>query len=147
MNILVLNGPNLNLLGIREKEHYGTGTYAELVSLVEETCAQHDIAVEIFQSNHEGVLIDKIQAALGSVDGIIINPAAYTHTSIAIADALKAVKIPCVEVHLSQVMEREDFRKVSFVRDLCLKSICGEGFSGYVSALLFLQQYLSSSDK
>ena len=116
MNILVINGPNLNLLGIREPDLYGKEDYAALVALVEDTCAQEGIGVEVFQSNHEGAIVDKIQQALGTFDGIVINPAAYTHTSVAILDALKAVQIPAVEVHISDVSKREDFRQVSYAR-------------------------------
>ena len=111
MNILVINGPNLNLLGVREPDRYGKQDYTALVALVEETCAQEGMEVEVFQSNHEGAIVDRIQAALGTADGIVINPAAYTHTSVAILDALKAVNLPAVEVHISDVSQREDFRQ------------------------------------
>ncbi|MFR0912247.1 MAG: type II 3-dehydroquinate dehydratase [Evtepia gabavorous] len=111
MNILVINGPNLNLLGVREPDLYGKQDYTALVALVEETCAQEGMEVEVFQSNHEGAIVDRIQAALGTADGIVINPAAYTHTSVAILDALKAVNLPAVEVHISDVSQREDFRR------------------------------------
>lgn len=135
---LVLNGPNLNMLGIREPDIYGKGTYQDLLSLLQNEADRLGVSVECFQSNHEGALVDKIQEAYGNVDGIIINPAAYTHTSIAIADALKAVGIPAVEVHLSDVSKRESFRQISYVRDYCKKSIIGKGFSGYLEALHFL---------
>ena len=119
MNILVINGPNLNLLGVREPDLYGKQDYTALVALVEETCAQEGMEVEVFQSNHEGAIVDRIQAALGTADGIVINPAAYTHTSVAILDALKAVNLPAVEVHISDVSQREDFRQVSYAGMAC----------------------------
>lgn len=143
MNILVINGPNLNLLGIREPDLYGKEDYAALVALVEDTCAQEGIGVEVFQSNHEGAIVDKIQEALGTFDGIVINPAAYTHTSIAILDALKAVAIPAVEVHISDVDSREPFRQVSYAGMACVKTYKGLGFQGYVEAVKFLKDYLS----
>ena len=145
MNILVINGPNLNLLGIREPDLYGKEDYAALVALVEDTCAQEGIGVEVFQSNHEGALVDAIQQAyFDHVDGIIINPAAYTHTSVAILDALKAVQIPAVEVHISDVSKREDFRQVSYARLACLKTYMGLGLDGYRQGILYLKEYLSS---
>lgn len=143
MNILVINGPNLNLLGIREPDLYGKEDYAALVALVEDTCTQEGIGVEVFQSNHEGAIVDKIQQALGTFDGIVINPAAYTHTSIAILDALKAVAIPAVEVHISDVDSREPFRQVSYAGMACVKTYKGLGFQGYVEAVKFLKDYLS----
>ena len=143
MNILVINGPNLNLLGIREPDLYGKEDYAALVALVEDTCAQEGIGVEVFQSNHEGAIVDKIQQALGTFDGIVINPAAYTHTSVAILDALKAVAIPAVEVHISDVDSREPFRQVSYAGMACVKTYKGLGFQGYVEAVKFLKDYLS----
>ena len=139
MNVLVINGPNLNLLGVREPDLYGKQDYAALVALVEETCAQ-----EIFQSNHEGAIVDKIQAALGKFDGIVINPAAYTHTSIAILDALKAVALPAVEVHISDVSRREPFRQVSYAGMACVKTYMGLGLEGYRQGLLFLKEYLQT---
>ena len=142
MNILVINGPNLNMLGIREPDLYGKEDYAALVALVEETCAQEGIQVEVFQSNHEGNIVDKIQEAYGKVDGIVINPAAYTHTSVAILDALKAVAIPAVEVHISAVETREDFRQVSYARLACFATITGEGLMGYAHALELLRERL-----
>ena len=135
MKLMVLNGPNLNFLGIREPEHYGKGTYTELCALIEEHAKKRAIEVEIFQSNHEGALVDAIQSAYGRIDGIVINPAAYTHTSVAILDALKAVSIPAVEVHISKVSEREEFRRISFVRSACIKTISGKGFDGYLEAM------------
>ena len=138
MNILVINGPNLNLLGIREPDLYGRQDYAALVSLVEETCRQAGMTVEVFQSNHEGAIVDKIQEALGKFDGIVINPAAYTHTSVAILDALKAVGLPAVEVHLSDVNAREAFRHISYAGMACEKSYIGMGFEGYRAAIQYL---------
>nr|WP_237037609.1 type II 3-dehydroquinate dehydratase [Mediannikoviicoccus vaginalis] len=135
MKLLVVNGPNINMLGIREPEVYGNGTYIDLCNLVDNYCREKDIEVEFFQSNHEGDIIDIIQNAHDNFDGIIINPAAYTHTSIAILDALKAVDIPTVEVHISDVSKREDYRQVSFIRDYCKKSIMGFGFKGYLMAV------------
>lgn len=142
MNILVINGPNLNMLGIREPDLYGKADYAALVQLVEETCAQEGIGVEIFQSNHEGAIVDKIQEAYGRKDGIVINPAAYTHTSVAILDALKAVSIPAVEIHISDVSQREDFRQISYAGKACLKTFMGLGLEGYRQAILYLKDYL-----
>ena len=140
MNILVINGPNLNMLGIREPDLYGKADYAALVQLVEETCAQEGIGVEIFQSNHEGAIVDKIQEAYGRKDGIVINPAAYTHTSVAILDALKAVSIPAVEVHISDVDSREPFRQISYAGLACVKTIKGQGIDGYRQAILYLKE-------
>lgn len=142
MKLLVLNGPNLNMLGIREPAVYGTKNYAALVSFIEQSAEEEGVAVDCFQSNHEGVLVDKIQEALGVYDGIVINPAAYTHTSVAILDALKAVSLPAVEVHLSKVSEREDFRQVSYAGMACLKRYEGLGFDGYREAIRFLKEYL-----
>ncbi|MBR2789442.1 MAG: type II 3-dehydroquinate dehydratase [Eggerthellaceae bacterium] len=135
MNILVINGPNLNMLGVREPAIYGTGTYAQLCELIRKTAADLGVSVDIFQSNHEGALIDRIQEAYGRADGIVINPAGYTHTSVALADALAAVAIPAVEVHISDVASREAFRQVSYVRDKCIATISGHGFAGYAEAL------------
>ncbi|MBR7071559.1 MAG: type II 3-dehydroquinate dehydratase [Clostridia bacterium] len=143
MKILVLNGPNLNLLGVREPEIYGDKTYAALIGKIEQEAKALSVEVTCVQSNHEGVLVDTIQQALGVYDGIIINPAAYTHTSIAILDALKAVTLPAVEVHLSQVSEREDFRQRSFAGMACIRTYMGLGFDGYIEALRFLKSYLS----
>ncbi len=138
MNIAVLNGPNINFIGIREPHIYGTDTYKDLEKIIREHCADKDIGVEIYQSNHEGALVDKIQECYGKVDGIIINPGAYTHTSIAILDALKAVNIPAVEVHLSNVSKREPFRQISYIRNYCKKTITGKGIRGYIEAIDFL---------
>ena len=141
MNILVLNGPNLNLLGIREKQIYGTQTYQDLINQIQTYCKKENIQVEIFQSNHEGGLVDRIQQAyFDKTDAIVINPAAYTHTSIAILDALKAVCLPAVEVHLSAVEQREDFRKISYAGMACEKNITGKGFAGYLEAIAYLKQ-------
>ena len=144
MNILVINGPNLNLLGLREPEIYGKQNYSALEQIIKETCAQEKIDVTITQSNHEGVIVDTIQAAYGVYDGIIINPAAYTHTSIAILDALKAVAIPAVEVHLSDLSSREDFRQISYAGKACIRTDMGEGFEGYKKAILFLKEHLNA---
>ena len=139
MKLLVINGPNLNMLGIREPSVYGKEDYNALVSFIEETAAYEGVEVEIFQSNHEGVIVDKIQSALGFFDGIVINPAAYTHTSIAILDALKAVALPAVEVHLSDVSKREAFRQVSYAGMACVKTYMGLGFEGYAKAIRYLK--------
>ncbi len=139
MKILVLNGPNLNMLGIREPDIYGNKTYADLVSTIEACAERLGVTVAVFQSNYEGALVEEIQKAyFDKVDGIVINPAAYTHTSIALLDALKAVSIPTVEVHLSDVDNRDEFRKHSFVRAACEKTITGKGFDGYVEAMEYL---------
>ena len=138
MKLLILNGPNLNMLGIREPEIYGKQNYAALCAFVQAAADEMGVSCEIFQSNHEGVLVDKIQEAYGKVDGIVINPAAYTHTSVAIADALSAVAIPTVEVHLSNVMEREAFRHHSFVAPIAKKTYMGLGFEGYRRAIRYL---------
>ena len=136
MNILVINGPNLNMLGIREPALYGTGTYAALCEKITAYCAPKGVAVSFYQSNHEGALVDRIQEAYSDgTDGIVINPAAYTHTSIALLDAVKAVGIPTVEVHISKVEEREDFRQVSYIRQACIATITGKGFDGYLEAI------------
>ena len=139
MKILVMNGPNLNMLGIREKNIYGAETYEDLKALVEKTFAEQGIEGEIYQSNHEGALVDRIQQAyFDGTDAIVINSAAYTHTSIAILDALKAVSLPAVEVHISDVKEREDFRQISYAGKACEKTIMGKGFAGYVEAIEYL---------
>ena len=143
MKLLIVNGPNLNLLGVREPDLYGRQDYAALVRLVEETCAQEGLECEVFQSNHEGAIVDKIQEALGRFDGIVINPAAYTHTSIAILDALKAVALPAVEVHISDVSQREEFRQVSYAGLACCKTYMGLGLEGYRQAILYLKEKLS----
>ena len=142
MKFLVINGPNLNLLGIREPNIYGKENYAALEQLVRDICFQEGIEVELFQSNHEGAIVDSIQAALGTFDGIIINPAAYTHTSIAILDALKAVGLPAVEVHLSDLTSREEFRQHSYASLGCIKTFMGLGLEGYRQAILYLKKYL-----
>lgn len=140
MKILVINGPNINMLGIREPQIYGNRTYSDLLEKIKAYCNSKNIEVECFQSNHEGALIDKIQEAyFEKIDGIVINPAGYTHTSVAIADALKGVDIPFVEVHISKVDEREDFRKISFVRNYALATISGKGFEGYLDAIKMLE--------
>lgn len=138
MNILVLNGPNLNLLGLREPEIYGTGTYGDLCALLHKRAEEQNIRLRIFQSNHEGALVDAIQDAYGWADGIILNPAAYTHTSIALLDAIKAVGIPTVEVHLTDTTQREAFRQISYIRPACIAVIQGRGFEGYLDALALL---------
>lgn len=138
MKILVINGPNLNMLGIREPDIYGKHTYADLVEMIKNAADEKGAEVEFFQSNHEGVIVDKIQEAYGNKDGIIINPAAYTHTSVAILDALKTVAIPTVEVHISDINEREEFRHHSYVSMVAEKTICGKGFKGYIEALFYL---------
>ncbi|MBQ6885276.1 MAG: type II 3-dehydroquinate dehydratase [Clostridia bacterium] len=135
MKILVINGPNLNMLGIREPDIYGKNTYADLCELIRDYAAKKGIEVKLFQSNHEGALVDEIQAAYGNFDGIVINPAAYTHTSVAILDAVKSVGLPTVEVHISAVETREDFRQVSYIRQACIKTITGLGFDGYLGAI------------
>ena len=140
MKILVINGPNLNMLGIREPDHYGKETYSDLIKKIQNHCAQKRVEVEVFQSNHEGELVDQIQKAYGKADGIVINPAAYTHTSVAILDAVKAVSIPTVEVHISKVEEREAFRQISYIRAACVKTITGHGTDGYLEAIDFLTE-------
>ena len=143
MKFLVINGPNLNMLGLREPSIYGDRSYKALVELIETVCRDEGIAVEVFQSNHEGAIVDKIQAAYGEFDGIVINPAAYTHTSVAILDALKAVSIPAVEVHISDVSTRESFRQISYAGMACVKTYMGHGFEGYAMAIRYLKGYLS----
>ena len=142
MKILVINGPNLNMLGIREPGIYGKRSFADLLNLLEDTARELGIEVEQYQSNHEGDLVDKIQWAYGKVDGIVINPAAYTHTSVAILDALKAVSIPAVEVHISDVDARESFRQISYAGLACCKTIKGHGLEGYREAIVYLFQIL-----
>ena len=144
MKFYIINGPNLNLLGIREPEIYGKNSYGELEKYIEGACAEAGAECEIFQSNHEGELVDIIQSALGNADGIIINPAAYTHTSIAILDALKAVDIPAVEVHLSDLSVREPFRQISYAGMACVKTVKGMGFVGYGEAVRFLKKYIEN---
>ena len=141
MKILVINGPNLNMLGIREPAHYGTGTYAALCEEIGAHCKAKGLDVEFYQSNHEGALVDKIQEAyFDGTDAIVINPGAYTHTSIALLDAVKAVGIPTVEVHISKVEEREAFRQVSYIRAACVATITGKGFAGYLEAIDILTE-------
>jgi 3-dehydroquinate dehydratase-2 len=141
MKILVINGPNINMLGIREPAIYGKSTFADLLALLEQTALAEGITIDQFQSNHEGALVDTIQAAYGKYDGIVINPAAYTHTSVAILDALKAVGIPAVEVHISDVDSREAFRQISYAGMACVKTIKGQGLDGYRQAIKFLVGY------
>ena len=138
MHILVLNGPNLNMLGIREPEKYGTQTYADLIALITAEAAKRGIHVDCRQSNHEGELVDWIQAAYGTADGILINPGAYTHTSVALLDAVKAVGLPCVEVHITDPDTREEFRRVSYIRQACIATVKGKGLAGYVEGLNIL---------
>ena len=138
MKILVINGPNINMLGLREPAIYGKNTFQALLSLLEETAKELKIEIKQFQSNHEGAIVDEIQGAYGRFDAIVINPAAYTHTSIAILDALKAVSIPAVEVHISDVSQREDFRQISYAGMACEKTIMGQGIDGYRQALIYL---------
>lgn len=146
MNFLVINGPNLNLLGQREPDIYGKQDYAALLEMITGVCKEEGIDVSFFQSNHEGAIVDAIQASYGKYDGIVINPAAYTHTSIAILDALKAVAIPTIEVHLSDIHSREEFRNVSITGNAAIKIIYGMGFEGYRKAVLDLKAYLSGSE-
>lgn len=134
MKILVINGPNLNMLGIREPDIYGKNTYKNLVDMIQSHADEKGVEVEFYQSNHEGDIVDRIQAAYGNIDGIVINPAAYTHTSVAILDALKAVGIPTVEVHISAIEDREEFRQFSYVSFVAKKTITGKGFNGYIEA-------------
>lgn len=143
MKILIINGPNINMLGLREPGIYGSQSYSALLELISDTCAEEGIEPEFFQSNHEGGIVDKIQEAYGVFDGIVINPAAYTHTSVAILDALKAVAIPAVEVHISDVKSREDFRQISYAGKACIKTYMGLGFDGYVQAIKYLKEYLN----
>ncbi len=144
MKILVINGPNLNMLGIREPDVYGRKTFSDLLSLLEQVAREEAVEIEQYQSNHEGCLVDKIQEAYGKFDGIVINPAAYTHTSVAILDALKAVSIPAVEVHISDVDSREPFRQISYASLACIKTIKGLGFEGYRQAILYLKDFLQN---
>lgn len=146
MKIMVINGPNLNMLGIREPEIYGSETHKDLCNLIENYAREKGIEVEIFQSNHEGVLVDKIQEAYLKFQGIVINPAAYTHTSIALLDALKSVGIPTVEVHISDVSKREDFRQISYVRECCVATVTGLGFNGYLKAIDILMENKNDSN-
>ena len=138
MKILVINGPNLNMLGVREPDIYGAETFQGLCGMIEDFAAEKGVEVELYQSNHEGDLVDKIQAAYGNTDGIVINPGAYTHTSVALLDALKAVSIPTVEVHISDVSAREEFRQISYIRAACIATIAGHGTRGYLEAMELL---------
>ena len=140
MKILVINGPNMNLLGIREPEIYGKETYSELCDRINGFAEKSDISVELFQSNHEGTIIDKIQEAYGKFDGIVINPAGYTHTSIAIPDAIKAIGIPAVEVHISNPDCREELRRINYIRDVCIATVAGKGIEGYIEAIGILKK-------
>ena len=140
MKILVINGPNMNMLGVREPEIYGKATYTNLCELISGYAEKNGISVELFQSNHEGAIIDKIQEAYRNFDGIIINPAGYTHTSVAIPDAVSAVGIPTVEVHISNPDSREDFRKVNYIRRVCVATVCGKGIDGYLEAMDILKE-------
>ena len=142
MKFLILNGPNLNHLGLREPDIYGRQTYADLAAFVQAVCAREGIECEVRQSNHEGVLVDWIQEAYGKFDGIVMNPAAYTHTSVALPDALKAVSLPAAEVHLSNIYDREDFRHISYPGKACVKTVYGKGFAGYEEAICFLKNYI-----
>lgn len=146
MKLLVINGPNLNMLGIREPAHYGSTTYAALIGMIEAYCAEKGVQVSCYQSNHEGDLVDAIQQAyFDKVDGIVINPGAYTHTSVALLDALKSVSIPAVEVHISRVEEREAFRQISYVREACFATVTGHGTAGYTEAVELLCDRLSEA--
>ena len=138
MKILVINGPNINMLGIREPEIYGSKTYADLVELIKKEAENLGVEVKFFQSNHEGAIVDEIQQAYGKFDGIVINPAAYTHTSVALLDAVKAVGIPTVEVHISDPNTRDEFRKISYIRQACVATVKGKGFDGYIEAMKLL---------
>ena len=140
MKILVINGPNINMLGIREPDVYGKQTFADLLAFLDRIAAEEGIEIEQYQSNHEGCLVDKIQEAYGKFDGIVINPAAYTHTSVAILDALKAVSLPAVEVHISDVDSRESFRQISYAGMACVKTIKGQGLDGYRQAIAWLKE-------
>ncbi len=144
MKLLIINGPNINMLGIREKGIYGDESYEALLGFIKKVCDENGIEAEFFQSNHEGAIVDRIQEAYGKVDGIVINPAAYTHTSVAILDALKAVSIPCCEVHLSNIYEREEFRHHSYISMAAEKTFYGEGFKGYEKAVLYLKEKYGS---
>lgn len=138
MKIRVINGPNINMLGLREPDIYGKTGYKDLCDMIENHAKERGVEVDILQSNHEGDLVDFIQDAYGKIDGIVINPGAYTHTSIAILDAAKAVSLPCVEVHISDVSKREDFRQISYIRNACKKTIAGHGVKGYLEAMDYL---------
>lgn len=144
MKILVINGPNLNLLGLREPELYGGQNYETLLDMIRAHCKARRIEVDFYQSNHEGALVDALQAAYGAYDGLVINPAAYTHTSIALLDALKAISLPAVEVHITDIRSREAFRQISYIGTACIATICGHGLDGYIEAINLLEEYLQS---
>ena len=146
MKILVINGPNINMLGIREPGIYGSNSFADLLTLLDETAKAEHITIDQYQSNHEGCLVDKIQQAYGVFDGIVINPAAYTHTSVAILDALKTVAIPTVEVHISDTSQREEFRKISYIRMACIATVQGKGFAGYEEAIDILLNHAKENE-
>ncbi len=146
MKIAVINGPNINFIGIREPDIYGKEDYSSLVEKIKKHCDKANIDVDIFQSNHEGSLVDKIQECYRNTDGIVINPGAYTHTSVALLDALKSVNIPAVEVHISDVSKREEFRQISYIRSYCLKTITGKGLDGYTEAIDFLRDIYESNN-
>ncbi len=146
MKFVIINGPNLNMLGLREPDIYGRQDFQALQQFILDACKEAHVEAELFQSNHEGAIVDKIQEAYGKTDGIVINPAAYTHTSVAILDALKAVQIPAVEVHISDVSKRESFRQISYAGMACVKSYIGLGFEGYRQAILFLRDYLINKE-
>ena len=146
MKILVINGPNINMLGIREPDINGRTTYADLCAMIRNHAADKGVEITLYQSNHEGDLVDAIQQAYGTQDAIVINPAAYTHTSVALLDALKAIAIPAVEIHISDPDSREEFRHVSYVRSACVKTICGHGLNGYLEAIDFLIDHLSEAN-
>ena len=139
--LLIINGPNIIMLGVREPDIYGRETYADLMERIVRACAECGFECTCFQSNHEGAIVDEIQRALGRFDGIVINPAAYTHTSIAIADALRAVDLPAIEVHLSDIDSREDYRKISYTKEACIRTVAGLGPAGYEQAIAFLREY------
>lgn len=145
MKLLVINGPNINMLGIREPSVYGAMNYESLIAFINEAAEKEKVSVECFQSNYEGEIVEKIQSALGVYDGIVINPAAYTHTSIAILDALKAVALPAVEVHISDVSQREPFRQISYAGMACVRTYMGMGFEGYRQAIKFLRGYIGEN--
>ena len=147
MKIRVINGPNLNMLGIREPQIYGSTRYGDLVNMIEKHALEKEIEIDVLQSNHEGDLVDMIQECYGKIDGIVINPAAYTHTSVAILDAMKAVSIPAVEIHISDVSTREEFRQISYIRAACVKTICGHGLNGYIEAIDYLIDNYDSKQK
>lgn len=148
MKILVINGPNLNMLGIREPKHYGSESYADLQEKIKRFCAENGIGVEIKQSNHEGDLVDFIQSAyFDGTDGIVINPGAYTHTSVALLDAVKSVSLPCVEIHISDLASREEFRQISYIRAACIATVSGEGTNGYISAIKLLTNHIKENKK